>query len=192
MKKVLLSLAVFISCTPKARVDDLAFKFCDKVTSNKSEYLKCFTDIVECHNKSFKEFDADLKFIECARLFQVQEPSTQPFKYVPSMSDTKIDEDIWRELENLDMSDSKRKKPKPRSEPKTETAKVETKPKEEKKKETPYNYDEKKTPSEAPEGVARKLPTETKWSKPVEDKTDWPTGDLDSKPKEQKSDEFQW
>lgn len=188
MKKVLISLAVFISCTPKARVDDLAFKFCDKVTSNKSEYLKCFTDIVECHNKSFKEFDVDLKFIECARLFQVQEPSSQPFKYVPSVSDTKIDEDIWRELENLDMFDSKRKKQKSKTEQKTEPVKsVEDKPKDEKKKNETYNYDEekKKIPSEAPEGVARKLPTDTKWSKPVEDKeTEWPTGELNSKPKD--------
>jgi hypothetical protein len=106
------------------------------------------------------------------------------------VSDTKIDEDIWRELENLDMSDSKRKKPKPKAEPKPVQAKVEPKA----EKEKAYNYDEeKKIPSEAPEGVARKLPTETKWDKSVEDKkTDWPTGEMDTQKTKDKKNDFEW
>jgi hypothetical protein len=127
----------------------------------------------------------------------VQEPTAQPFKYVPSLNETKIDEDIWRELENLDMSDAKRKKTKPKAEIKSEP-KAEAKsepPKEEKKKAESYNYDkeEKKNPSEAPEGVARKLPTETKWSKPVEEKkSDWPSGDIEAEKQKDQKNEFQW
>lgn len=119
MKNWILLIAIIpasFSCKKK-RQDDMAFKFCDKVTSSKSEYLKCFTDIVECYDRSSDQFDEDMKFIECARLFQVAEPSREPFKYVPTISETDLDAEVWREIENLDAADATRRKPEPKVEP---------------------------------------------------------------------------
>lgn len=161
MKKsmtIFLCLISAVSCTRKKRVDDLAFKFCDKVTSNKSEYLKCFTDIVECYNQSSDQFDNDQKFIECARLFQVNEPTAQSFKYTPSIHEADLDEEIWREIENLDTVDIRRKNKKEKSETKPEP-KPESKPV---KNETP-KVEYKQLPPE-PE-LARTLPKEPKWMK---------------------------
>ena len=66
------------------------------------EYGKCFTDISECYSQSSDKFDADQKFIACARLFQVKSPNSAvaPFKYNPADND--IDAQIWKELQNLE------------------------------------------------------------------------------------------
>lgn len=145
------ALMAFVSCKPKNRVDDLAFKFCDKVSVSKTEYLKCFTDIVECHSKSSDKFDNDLKFIECARLFQVNEPTAQPFKYLPTINENDLDEEVWREIENLDRADDKKKKTQ---------AKVEYRTLDEPKPKPAPKPTPKPKPS--PE-IARELPKEVKW-----------------------------
>lgn len=123
MNKLFLILPTLVylhfGCVRKKRLDDLAFKFCDKVTESKTDYLRCFTDVSECYEKSSDKFDPNLKFIECARLFKVKEPNYQPFKYVPTYEDLNddLDAEIWKEIENLDAADEKRKK---KPEPKVE------------------------------------------------------------------------
>jgi len=115
MKKIWIILFLF-GCTQKKRVDDLAFKFCDKVSPDKAEYLKCYTDIVECYNLSSNKFDSDLKFIECARLFQVKlPPPSVPKKFKPMLSDNEIDAEVWRQIEEMETIDP-RKRPKPKVE----------------------------------------------------------------------------
>jgi hypothetical protein len=100
-------------CVRKKRLDNLTFKFCDKVTESKADYSNCFTDVSECYEKSSDKFDPDLKFIECARLFKVKEPNYQPFKYTPTTDEDDLDEQIWREIENLDAADEKIRRKKP-------------------------------------------------------------------------------
>lgn len=184
MKKtaiVMMSLLSLAGCKQKNKVDDLAFKFCDKVTNNKSEYLKCFTDIVECHAKSSDQFDNEIKFIECARLFRVNEPTSQPFKYLPSINETDLDEEVWREIENLDKVDRTRKKKEEKNEPldfgsdKPEAAPkpvVRAPPKIEyrtlpapkpKPKPAEPKVEPTRTPEDPSKGIAKELPKEVKW-----------------------------
>jgi hypothetical protein len=173
MKKIWIVLYVLFGCTQKKRVDDLAFKFCDKVSPDKAEYLKCYTDIVECYNLSSNKFDADMKFIECARLFQVKlPPPSVPKKFKPILSENEIDAEVWRQIEEMETIDPRKK---PRKIDSDVSLKVETpEPKKTEKKAEPVPVSvEKKVEKIVEPNIEKPI------EKPVEPKKEKSASDFD-------------
>ena len=173
MKKKWIVLCILFGCTQKKRVDDLAFKFCDKVSPDKAEYLKCYTDIVECYNLSSNKFDSDMKFIECARLFQVKlPPPSVPKKFKPILSENEIDAEVWRQIEEMETIDPRKR---PRKIDSGVSPKVETpEPKKTEKKADPVPVSvEKKVEKIVEPPIAKPI------EKPVEPKKEKSSSDFD-------------